>query len=306
MIDILLATYNGEKYIAAQLDSLLAQTESDFRILVSDDGSSDRTMNILRDYQNRTDKIRILESGRKGRGAAQNFMFLMRHSTADYVMFCDQDDCWLPYKVAVTLSLMRKGEKKYGAQTPLLVYTAYRPVDESLKVIPVREKGNMVYRHYHTINRLLIQNYVTGCTMMMNRSLNRMAANGYQKDILMHDWWAALCAAAAGHILYRDQVTMLYRQHAGQSVGAINVKGMQYRIRKILDPETRSRDKKCVAQAKVFLKTYGRSLDKETRRIIGLFAAIERFDKAGRVRCLLRGRYLKSDFVRIIGQLVYI
>lgn len=306
MIDILLATYNGEKYIRTQLDSLLHQTVKDVRILIRDDNSTDGTMKILQKYVEKYVNIEIIHDNCKAGGAAANFFFLMKHATADYVMFCDQDDKWLPHKIEMSLSAMKEAEKKYGKETSLLVYTDYRPVDEKLKPIDMKSGSNMVYKHYNTINRLLIQNYITGCTMMINRKLCEIAAVDYTDQILMHDWWVALCASAMGHIVYKAQVTMLYRQHQNQSVGAINVKSFQYRLKKFMNPETKNMDKKCMLQAQYFLHVYHKRLSPDVRKIIKVFANIEKYPKLRRMKILLHGQYLKSDLVRVIGQLIYV
>lgn len=306
MINILLATYNGEKYIRTQLDSILDQSYTDFRILIRDDGSTDGTASIVKEYAEKHDNIEVLTNSESCGGAAANFFTLMNNASSDYVMFCDQDDFWLPNKVAVSMEAMEEAEKKYGHDVPILVYTDYKPVDEVLNSIEMDKSSNMVYKHYDQVNRLLIQNYITGCTMMINKKLNSIAAVEYSKEILMHDWWVALCASAMGHIVYRDEITMLYRQHQSQSVGAINVKSFQYRIKKFLNPETKNMDKKCILQAQYFLRKYSKQLSPEVRKTIRLFANIEKYPKIRRMHILLRGQYLKSDFVRVIGQLIYV
>ncbi len=306
MIDILLATYNGEKYIRTQLDSILGQTEKDFRILVRDDGSTDHTVEILREYENKYGNIQIIEDDKPSRGAAANFFELMKHAAAEYVMFCDQDDCWLPNKIEVSLRAMKNVEGKYGEDCPLLIYTAYKPVDEDLHDIDMKNSSNMVYKHYDQLNRLLIQNYITGCTMMINKAMCEIASVNYEPSILMHDWWIALGASAMGHIIYVDEVTMKYRQHQDQSVGAIDVKSFNYRLKKFMNPETKNMDKKCVRQAQCFLKYYGKKLTPEKRKEVALFANIEKYPKFQRMNILLQGKYLKSDLIRVIGQLVYV
>ncbi len=306
MIDILLATYNGEKYIGQQIDSILNQTEHNFRILIRDDNSTDRTPQIIQEYADSHENIVIVKDSEKAGGAVPNFFLLMKHATADYVMFCDQDDVWLPDKIKISLAAMKKAEKRYGKNSPILVYSDYEPVSEDLQPIKMDKSSNMVYKHYDQLNRLLIQNYITGCTMMINKRLCQIAIVPYSKEMLMHDWWIALCASSMGHIVYENKVTMYYRQHQEQSVGAIDVKSFRYRINKFLNPETKNMDKKCVQQAKYFLSKYGKKLPKDERKTVWLFANIEKYSKLQRMHILISGGYLKSDFVRVIGQLVYV
>lgn len=307
MIDILLATYNGEKYIRQQLDSLLSQDTFDIKIIIRDDGSTDGTNNILEEYvQKYTEKIELINDEQKICGATSNFMLLMKYAKADYVMFCDQDDVWNSNKISVSLNVMKNAESKYGANCPLLVYTDYTIVDENLNVRNQSKKGNMVYKHYSTLNRLLIQNYVTGCTMLINKPLLELSRVDYSKEILMHDWWIALCASAMGQIIYENQSTMFYRQHVGQSVGAINVKDPRYIWYKFTNPETRKMDKKCIKQAEFFLSIYENRLEIDKQELVKDFISIGNYSKIVRIIRLVKGRFFKSNLIRIIGQIVYI
>jgi len=124
LIQVLIATYNGARFIAQQIDSVLAQTYPNFTILASDDGSSDATLSILHDYAARyPERIRVLPSAKTG-NPKWNFMRLMEASTAPYVAFCDQDDVWLPNKLTLTMQTMQQLVARHGDKTPLLVFTA--------------------------------------------------------------------------------------------------------------------------------------------------------------------------------------
>ena len=131
---ILLATYNGEKFLAEQLDSLFSQTYSDFIIYAHDDGSTDQTVGILHQYQNKyPEKLIILDYEPTG-GAKNNFYSLMQRVDADYYMFCDQDDIWLPFKVDVSLKKIQGMELTYICM-PCLVFSDLRVVDHQLNTI---------------------------------------------------------------------------------------------------------------------------------------------------------------------------
>lgn len=304
MIDILIATYNGEAYLREQIESILAQTVQEFRILARDDGSTDSTMVILDEYSKKTNKLSILDKKTDTRGAAKNFFCLMDSSTSDYVMFSDQDDYWLPNKIEILLQRMVELENEYGENCPILVYSDYQIVGDNLEHIFYNEIGNMVYNHHTELSRLLIQNYVTGCTMMVNRKLCQIASVNYSEQILMHDWWMALCASAMGKISFCDRVTTLYRQHSSQVVGAIDVKNINYVVSKFLNPETKNQDKKCYRQAKYFLKCYQDMLHNQEKEIVEQFANILQHNKVRRIYILMNGKYLKSSFLRILGQII--
>ena len=114
-IDILLATYNGETFLDEQLDSIAAQAHGDWRLIARDDGSSDRTPEILEAFRMRhPGKVVVLEDGDGNLGLVQNFSRLMAHSDAPYAAFCDQDDVWMPEKLALSLAKMRELEQEQG------------------------------------------------------------------------------------------------------------------------------------------------------------------------------------------------
>lgn len=214
-VDILLATYNGEAYIREQIDSLLGQTYRDIRVIVRDDGSTDATREIVAEYAG---KIEIIFD-HENLGPQQNFARLMRFSTGEYIMFCDQDDVWKSDKVENSLKCMKQLEAAWG-NIPLLVHTDLCVVDKDLEVLaPSFWEYVKLNPKNNTLNRLIVQNVVTGCTMLMNRALLELSKN-IPKEAVMHDWWIALVAAAFGKIAFLDEATIYYRQHGKNQVGA--------------------------------------------------------------------------------------
>lgn len=215
-----MATYNGEKFIEAQIDSLLNQTYNNWHLIARDDGSTDKTVHILEAYKKQfPGKISILES-REHLGACLSFGELSRHSTADYVMFCDQDDIWLPEKIEMSFKGMLRLEAKYGKEKPLLLFTDLTVVDKELNVTA---KSFWEYEKINpdntTINRLLVQNVVTGCTTIINKKLKDLTVP-IPSDAIVHDWWTALVASVFGHMHYISMPTVLYRQHGQNDIGA--------------------------------------------------------------------------------------
>ena len=135
-IDILLATYNGATFLAAQLDSILGQTHTDWRLIIGDDGSTDGTREVIGAYRARfPEKIVTLGERTENVGVVRNFSRLIEHAEADYVALCDQDDVWKPEKLELSLDKMRALEAKHGADTPLLVFTDLSVVDRDLRVV---------------------------------------------------------------------------------------------------------------------------------------------------------------------------
>ena len=119
MVDILMATYNGEAFVEEQVQSIINQTYTDWRLLVHDDGSTDKTMEILHRLAEEDERVVVIEDGVQHLGVAKNFIHLAKQSTAAYCMFCDQDDVWLPNKVEKMVHAI----EQYNQGVPQVVYT---------------------------------------------------------------------------------------------------------------------------------------------------------------------------------------
>jgi glycosyltransferase involved in cell wall biosynthesis len=211
---VLIACYQGERFLPAQLDSLLNQTFKDFRILARDDGSTDRTKAILEEYSLRyPEKITVLPSGAR-LGVVGNFNALLEQANSDIIFFCDQDDIWEDNKVELTL-------KAFRTKTPLLVHTDLQLVDENAISMhrSFWEYSQIDPLEGNNFNRVLVQNHVTGCTMAINKPL-RDLAYPIPKDAIMHDWWISLIASSCGEILALSEKTIRYRQHSSNTLGA--------------------------------------------------------------------------------------
>ena len=230
-IDILLATYNGQAYLREQIDSILAQSNHDWQLLIRDDASDDNTLSIIKDYVAKySDKVKLIEDNSGHLGASLNFQRLLENSIAEYIMFSDQDDVWLPNKIEVTLNLMKATEKEYPNK-PILVHTDLRVVDFQLKTI-----AKSAWRYQGTLpetgndlNKVMLQNVATGCTIMINRKAKAVSLP-IPKEAVMHDWWIVINVAKHGKIVYVPDQLVLYRQHPNNAVGAkkvprINVPG---------------------------------------------------------------------------------
>jgi glycosyltransferase involved in cell wall biosynthesis len=221
MIDILLATYCGERFLKEQIESVLSQTCGGWRLLVRDDGSNDTTIDIIRDYTGRfPERIKLISDNLGNLGVAQNFGRLLEVSDAEYIMFCDQDDVWLPGKIELTLQAMKEAEKKYP-DTPLLVHTDLKITDTDLNIAADSfwRCAKIEPETGGELRKIIYRNVVTGCTMMINR-LAKRAAVPIPPEARIHDWWIAMNAAKYGKIVSVRSPTVLYRQHSGNVIGA--------------------------------------------------------------------------------------
>ena len=224
LVDILLATYNGAAYLAPQLDSLLAQTHTHFRLLVSDDGSTDDTLAILRRYEGAFGgRMVLLPQGQPSGGVARNFERLMQASAADgraeWIAFCDQDDVWLPEKTARLLAALQALEQRTGADAPCLVHSDLTVVDQDLDVIsPSFAAYQRIDPADITPRTLLSVNQVTGCATLINRALLQLALP-LPPEAVMHDWWLAVLSGS-GARQFLPEPLVLYRQHGRNQIGA--------------------------------------------------------------------------------------
>ncbi len=221
---ILLSTYQGEKYLADQLDSLISQTYPHWTLLIRDDSSTDNTTLLIKKYIEIDHRIHLIEDQLGNIKPIKSFSVLMQHALnrdENFIFFCDQDDVWLPDKLSVQTALLQSMEQQFGHDTPLLVHSDLRVVDSQLHDI------HPSFLQYEKINRnvnsplhtLLINNFVTGCTVGINRILLEQASP-IPDQVVMHDWWCALCAAASGKIDFISQPTVLYRQHQNNTIGS--------------------------------------------------------------------------------------
>ena len=221
-VQVLLGTYNGSQFLREQIESILSQTYEPLKILARDDGSTDGTRATLEEYAMRfPERFRLLADANPSGSAKFNFMELLRVADAPYLAFADQDDVWLPEKIADAIAAMHGLEYEHGTDAPLLVFTDLRVVNDGLKTLNPSFWASQHIRpeHIHSLRRLVMQNVVTGCTMVFNQAL-REASLPMPGGVFMHDWWMALVACTLGHAMYLADAKILYRQHGGNVLGA--------------------------------------------------------------------------------------
>lgn len=307
MIDILLAAYNGEKYISEQIESILAQSCKNWRLIVQDDCSTDSTAEIVETYvKKHPQKIVLMKREAPSGSAKNNFLDMLKYSDADYTMFCDQDDFWHKNKIEFTIKKMKQMEFE-NKNEPVLVHTQLQVVDKNLSVIKKSffEYQGLDYKAV-TLNRLLVQNNVTGCTMMINKQLRDMIKYEDCDSILMHDWWFALIASAFGKIGFVKNPTISYRQHGDNQLGAVNNRSIKGAV-KILRERMKSKKRISVtySQAQAFYDVYKDVFSKEQRVCIEKYLKIPKKNKALRMVTIIKNNYTKQNLLTTIGQLIF-
>lgn len=309
MINIILSTYNSSEYLNEQIDSILSQKNSHkWKLIIRDDHSEDSTLNIVNNYCHKyPDKVFLLENKSKNIGTVLSFSYLLRYSKENYTFFCDQDDFWLPLKIEICLSKMQEMEKKYGQQTPILIHTDLQVVDQNLNLINSSfwKHQNLDPNPSQLLPRLLVQNFVTGCTMMINKPLKDLITP-IPSEAIMHDWWIALTAATLGQIAYIPEATVLYRQHQQNSIGARQW-GINYILSRINNTDQIKTDiQKTIIQAQKFRETYHTQLNSEQLNIINTYIDLPNKPLFLRKYLMIKNGYYQFGKLKNLGFLTLI
>lgn len=229
MVLILLAAYNGEAYIKAQIESIQAQSYQKWNLVIRDDCSTDGTLQIIDEITAEDPRVFVLENQGTNLGAIRNFGVLMEFAVSknsDYIFFADQDDVWMPLKLQTMLEVFKSKEALYGSSLPQLIYSDLSVVSEELVEISpsMMQYQRIGHEEEGGWKVLAVQNFVTGCSMAINHSLLRMTVP-LPQGIVMHDWWIALYASVLGRITFIDKPLVQYRQHSKNQVGAKSLWG---------------------------------------------------------------------------------
>lgn len=210
-IDLLLATYNGARYLPAQIRSLQNQTYDDWTLYIHDDGSTDATLDVVRRFAAGDARIRLVDDGRRFGSPADNFLHLLSLSTAPYAVFCDQDDIWLENKLERLYDTISRAEDG----RPLAAYCnayVYNPTAGTID-------GYATLCHPRKLGDAFFMNGgVQGCSIILNAAL-RAICTDRPPYVVMHDHLATLAALAFGRLLYVDERLMLYRRYPGAVTG---------------------------------------------------------------------------------------
>ncbi|MEM1145482.1 MAG: glycosyltransferase family 2 protein, partial [Pseudomonadota bacterium] len=215
---ILLATFNGERFLRQLVDSIDGQTFAEWQVLARDDGSEDETGDLLERWAKRDSRVTVIRDGkRQSPSAASNFAALLDeavNSDGDLFFFCDQDDIWEPEKIEVCLSAI----ENHNASAPLLLVSNLKLIDaqDSRDLGTFWDSNMMPPLEKRTTAELCSRNLYPGCSMAFNRSLLELAA-GVPSGVIMHDWWLAILAQASSRIIEVPRPLVRYRQHSNNT-----------------------------------------------------------------------------------------
>jgi len=213
IVSIVLATFNGERYLKEQLDSVFQQTYCNLEIIAVDDSSSDNTVSILREYALSHCNLKVYVND-KNIGHIKTFEKGITLSTGDFIALCDQDDIWDKQKIEL---LMQK-INDYG-----MVFCDSAFIDEAGKSLNKKISDIKNLSTYNNCIPFIMENCISGHAALMKREI-AIAAIPFPKDII-HDWWLAFVASTKGAVYFVDQPLVKYRQHTGNFIGGIKVEG---------------------------------------------------------------------------------
>jgi len=260
-VQVLLATFNGSRYLAPLMDSLIDQDYQNTEIIVRDDGSNDNTIEILRRYLVR-ENISIVEG--ENVGVPESFFRLLQLSSSDsdFFAFSDQDDVWKKDKISRAINIL----EKLPLELPSMYCSRVLIVDEMLNLI----EYSRTPKRGLSFENAIIENIATGCTIVMNNAARDLLLKEFPKNAIMHDWWTYLVISAFGRVVYDMEPRILYRQHSsnvvGSKIGFINRwKARIYRFLRF------SRVRLPTKQAMEFNRIYGPILSQEKKLKLNRF-----------------------------------
>ena len=237
IVQILMSTYNGEKFIEEQIDSILNQKDVNIKLLIRDDGSTDGTIELLNKYSKKYDNISYY-IGKNIKSANSFFDLIQKSNDCDYYAFADQDDFWEEYKVINAIKLMEKKNNKL----PKFYFSNLNIVDESLNYLMT---SNIKYDI--SFESSLIKNPATGCTVMFDKKFRDIIIKIKPNYVIMHDWWLYCIANSIDcNVIYDKSSYIKYRQHANNVFGyESGIKKIRLRLSRFLHSDN-SRLKQCI------------------------------------------------------------
>ena len=223
-IAILMATYNGARFLREQLESLWQQTRQDFLLIVRDDGSTDGTVELLRDEAAiRPGRVQLIDDSLGRLGPKASFGALVKHARARWIAFCDQDDQWAIDKLERQIGVLEALEARHGSETPLLCCGDATVTDSILRTTApsyfAKHDISTAEGRDLALPRLLFRNYAIGATTVINSALAKHC-DSMPDEAIMHDWWCALVASISGRTVVLQESLIRYRQHDRNAVGS--------------------------------------------------------------------------------------
>ena len=260
-VAILLSTYNGEKYLREQIDSILAQTYDNFELIVRDDGSKDSTVEIVKEYMEKSDKEITLMVG-KNLGSIKSFFELLKHSDADYFSFADQDDIWLPNKIELAVNSLNKLDDT----KPNMAFSNVDYYDTEMNFMGNGDSKNKKPSFLNSLYECINQ----GMTMVINKTARDYIIKNIPEKCFFHDWWTYMICTAFGSVVQDDVVTVKYRRAKTNATveGQGKITLLVWRIKKLFLGDGMKDIRK---QQTIFKNVFYDNLSDENKKILDTF-----------------------------------
>ena len=281
LVVILLCTYNGARFIRDQLDSIANQVHQNWVIFASDDGSTDGTVEILKQYQNNWLAGKLIIRMGPRNGFCQNFLSLANDQNikGDYYAFCDQDDVWLPEKIALAIDkLISINNKNLSVAKPVVYCGVTTYVNEKLEFLSY----SPLFKRPKSFRNALVQSVAGGNTMVFNRAAKSILENTSIVDVVSHDWWVyQIITGVGGEVYYDENSYILYRQHRDALVGGNGSLISQIkRIKKLLKGIYKNWNEKNIKA----LKEKELLLTKENKNTLNQFSELRKSTVTNRIK----------------------
>ena len=282
-ITVFMSTFNGERFLREQIESIMNQNMVCVDLFIRDDGSTDNTLEILQELSKRYSNLHFLSGNNIGYGKSFLTLFNIREYNTDYYAFSDQDDVWLPTKLINGINELRK-----SPSIPSLFFSNMKIVDEQLNIIGIKDFNKVKV----SLGSAYTRQRIAGCTMIFNKKLfeyaKRVSFSNYEHHI-SHEWIYLLCLALNGNVYSSKEYDMLYRRHSGAetSVG----QGFKKRIKSEMKQMNKTKNDKYFL-SKIIINHYSDELSEKNYKDIYCVAHYkERY--SFRLR-LIFGRFLNS------------
>lgn len=299
-ICVAISTFNGSKYINTQLNSIFNDFPA-IKFFIRDDASTDNTCKIIENFfEDKKESLKYFECGNENVGVIRSFSLLLSSiKDFDYIFLSDQDDCWIFGRTQLYLNYLSKIDTNCLQNKPICLFSDSIITDEYLNIINYSfwKMDKNFPSVKNKLNHYLLQNPAPGCTMLIN---NKML--DYLKDIplnvIMHDWWILLIAECFGLATFINKPTLLYRQHANNTVGVNNLSFINSLINfKNLIKKSKLKLNNSFLQAAVFLYSFD-NIPNEKKIIIKNFIEIKNYHFPKKQFFMIKNKYLKSSFIR--------
>ena len=252
-IDILMATYNGEKYLAEQLDSIINQTYHNWNLLIRDDSSTDRTLEIIQDYQKKDNRIKLLKDNKGNLGIVKNFEELLKNSESEFIMFSDQDDIWVENKLDMYLKMIEKIKNKgFMIHSDAILFDKNK--SNILKDTFISKKAIN-----KGLENVFFNYFVQGATILISKEIKNFILP-FPKEVYLHDRYIHLISELFFERIFVNKALIYYRQHGDNQIGAKNT------IRELL--LKRYFDERDRQLIKIIYNKYGSLLTEDKKKLI--------------------------------------